>query len=914
MDYSITSYGGGEILNNILNGVAIMLHNEGGFFTSFLILTLGIGGFVVVMAAMVQEKGLSFLKTWALPAYLILSALILPKTTVNIHDPVDPNFHYSRVDNVPIGLALIASFPNKIGTGLAELIENIFLRADAPNVHRYTKTGPMFAAQVIAASQNITVTDPILKQNLKNFADNCYWWPYVILNIAPGATKAKETSNILEFVSQEAHPSLGIMWIDNQTGTSQFKVCEKCVPEIKKALGASKPSAFAQLGRMLGMSTQDGQETNRLLIAYTQDAWQSMMQDSSQLNDIVGQQMALNAVREASDDKREELGLSRLNTRLASYAATRAWESEKQSWLTKGQLAARHLPMIQTVFMGLLIIMFILIAPLTFIPGGFKTFGLWAKMMVWVNSWPIFYAVLNVIGVNFLCKNKIAGLNYLTQFAVADQAFDAYVLIQGLSWGVPFISWAFISGSGYALTQIISGITGSIGSGVGQSMVDNNHSIAVQNFRNRQEMNESIGQQKVGSSYDAAQTFNDGAMMSTTAMDGTQTFTLNKSQFRDDVSLQASNSDSMKIAKASEYSLGESAQARMTEAANSTIGKSGEVVEAFSKNQISTKGFNETENRDTANSFDRLKSAAQNYAKDHTMSDSSSLQGSLGGNVSAGASLSAPIGKNTEGIGKFLGSIGFSIDAGGRYSYDMNDRNALSKAESYGLSENDLLKISSGLNNSVSNNVNINSDSAQRSVDSLRESSDQTRSYGQEANAHFQKAKKWSELSDHMESISGSINSNITDDVLQHSANKRFGGDTNRAAEWARTDRSGFQEDARSYLKGYVNHNRGWMASVETKDINPQSLEKGYNDFQQKLAKEYKPLQSQDLSNKRNELNVDRKSMDAHHTSINLQKERIQTEISKPHPKSNMVRDNSTKIPGQYESESAKNKFTRKLK
>ena len=163
--------------------------------------------------------------------------------------------------------------------------------------------------------------------------------------------------------------------------------------------------------------------------------------------------------------------------------------------------------------LGLLITMFAFVVPISLLPGGMRVFGTWIKMMFWLNSWPLFFAMLNALGTMWLARYAAPdGLTLLTQTGLADHAFDAYAITQGMSWGVPMLAWALISVGGYALVQSISGLTANLGHTLGQNIADNIQSFDNQNFHNMQKLSYSVGQQQLAPSFLEGTRMSDGRL------------------------------------------------------------------------------------------------------------------------------------------------------------------------------------------------------------------------------------------------------------------------------------------------------------------------------------------------------------------------------------------------------------------
>ena len=123
MDDIIYTYGGGEVLWKVFNGLAILFKNDSPYWTNIMPLALVIGGIWGASIAIAKANVGLFAKTWFVPTYALLTLLLVPKTTVNIVDEVDPTFKAERVDNIPVGLAFIASTASTFSKAITEMLE-----------------------------------------------------------------------------------------------------------------------------------------------------------------------------------------------------------------------------------------------------------------------------------------------------------------------------------------------------------------------------------------------------------------------------------------------------------------------------------------------------------------------------------------------------------------------------------------------------------------------------------------------------------------------------------------------------------------------------------------------------------------------------------------------------------------------
>ncbi|MBX9804247.1 MAG: conjugal transfer protein TraG N-terminal domain-containing protein, partial [Alphaproteobacteria bacterium] len=228
MDYAVYIYGGGKILWTIFNGISLIFASDNPYFTSVGTLTIGIALLYTGVRSVPGGSLPIFFKEWILPTFLLVALFYGPKASVNIIDKVDLNFKYSKVDNIPLGIAAVASLSSTISEFLTEHIETIFTSSD---MERFSRVGPMFGAKLIQAAHTLSIRDPLIRENLKDFTRQCFAWPYVFSNLEPGKKAALETEDMLGFIEANPHPLLGIYW-RQPNGQSAFMNCRECAVRV----------------------------------------------------------------------------------------------------------------------------------------------------------------------------------------------------------------------------------------------------------------------------------------------------------------------------------------------------------------------------------------------------------------------------------------------------------------------------------------------------------------------------------------------------------------------------------------------------------------------------------------------------------------------------------------------------------
>ena len=462
MEYSIYVYGGGDILWAVFNGIAMLFKSNSPYFTSAAKLTMSIGVLYVAAQAIPKASLPIFFKSWFLPTFLLTALFYGSKTEVHIIDKANTDFQYVKVDNIPFGIAAVAALSTQISEYLTENIETVFTNNDD---EKFSKVGSMFGTKLIQAANQLTIKDPLMKENLKDFTRQCFAWPYVFSNLAPGKKAALESQDMLGFIAANPHPLLGIYWRD-PNGQSSFMNCVECARKVKQVIGIEVNQGLASLAQNLFGAHVDPEKATNRLNQYFGDAWSRLSKGASNSAALVQQELMLNSYREAIQNKRDELRLGRSEIEMAHLNAARGIAQQDSSFLVKAFMAGTLVPIFHTIVFALALIYFSIMAPMTFLPKGMSLLVTWVKVMIYLATWPALYAILNCIGQMYAVKSMATkvigygdGLTLLTQSGMSDAAHTAYMAAMGMQLSVPFLAWTLLWGGGYAFSQLASSLT-----------------------------------------------------------------------------------------------------------------------------------------------------------------------------------------------------------------------------------------------------------------------------------------------------------------------------------------------------------------------------------------------------------------------------------------------------------------------
>jgi conjugal transfer mating pair stabilization protein TraG len=816
MDFVVYSFGGAELLWKCFNGVALVFQTP--YFYSLSAFMVGVGLLVVAARAVPGGSFPILFKSWIMPTFFLTAFFWGPKVSINIIDMIDPDFKYARVDNIPLGLAMAASFSSRISEVLTETIETVITSSDQ---ERFSKVGPMFAARLVHEATNLTIRDPLMRENLKDFTRQCFAWPYVFSNIEPGKKAALESEDMLGFIEANPHPGLGIYWRQG-SGDPEFLDCGKCAAKVREVIPLEVDIGFESLAKSIFGTKVDGSAQTRRLKQYFGDAWQFLAKGSSDASKVVQQELMLNSYRSALQDKREEFGLGRANAQMAYVNAERGQVYQDASFLVKSALAGSQMPTLHTMMFAVALIFFTMVAPFTLMSGGLSLVMNWVKVMGWLATWPPLFAILNALGHMFAAKATSyqllgygEGLNLMTQNGLSDAAYHAYCFVMGLQYSVPFVSWALISsGGGYALSQFSSFLTQggeSFASKAASEMVDGNVSFDSQTLHYRSVANTQLAQQQLGASFQYGSRFDDGKLMAMYGTQGQQTFQEHQIQMGTNVSQNDALSSLLGLQSQDAYNSALSDSKSAGKQTQLGTHKTFSLLEGFSTAKGFTETFGNSDNSNVQKSFSDAVGQVKQFARAHSLSNEDAFNLFLNTSIEAGADFGTQgkggRGKALGGNGAagFLGTVtaGAKASLGSQYQASVKNSDSLSKNINAAETQKFATNFSQALNFLDDNKASIGDSLTTQKMDQIQWHFNEGDHYQDQAAANFQKSKMYSESASMQRQRGVSSSRNLNEEVLGHMAQERFGGDMYQAAQEAVRNPKAYQQDVSRQIDSY---------------------------------------------------------------------------------------------------------------
>lgn len=784
MENAIYCYGNGEILWKVFNGLALIFGSK-----NFMKSMIGISSVVGILWAFNQSIwGQSFgifAKSWLMPTLLIFNLVFLPKTTVHIIDEVDSSFKYSVVANVPLGVAFFPSIASKISVGITEYVSQYMSPA---NNASFAHTGDLFGAKLVVLAKDMRITSPRSRDNIKHFVNRCFVWPYIYSNSQGLKEEALHSNNILGFIRSHPHHWCGSYWED-ESGQKTFQTCAQGSILTLKALVAER-SILGQLfaSRMFNVGEELGGQSigvQQKLARLIPSAWEQLTGHTQSAFQVMDQFVMINAYKEAKDDDREASNLPRLFPELVALQGARAGATQTHSNLIKGEIAGSYVPMVHGAIFAVLILIFVMVVPMTFMPGGVSIFTTWVKLVFWVALWPPFFAMFEALASMALMKAGLGetastgGLSIATHSGLTDVAFDMYSYFKSSLLLVPVVSWFIVSGSSYAITQFAGGVMSSVGASAeraGSESVDGNLNFNNQSFENRTMGSVSLGQQTLGPNTNFGSSLNTGgATFTHDSSTGHVHMDQHASQRASNISSTDNFAASLNKEIIDSSTATQEHRSNFEESSNKHLQSALAVTDEASKGNIAITSLSDQENRDFSKLVEQANHTSSTYGGESAIENRNASSNDLKANVGIKAG------------GALVQALGIEIGASADTSMSSSaSASAISKiARDNGWNESEKELFTRGVQNIKMANVEGRDEASERLSKEHRSNFEDSKQASDSLSASLTYSKNLQTAKGLSDRGEITVSSNLNDEVMDHVAHTKFGGDYRAAQQWS---------------------------------------------------------------------------------------------------------------------------------
>ena len=452
MVYEIHTYGGGDFLVAVLNGVKLVF-SAGAYST--LIQAMALLGLIFFLGwiAFTFRFQLSWLLWFAL-AYL---GFFVPKVDVAVIDHLRPG-NTQVVTGVPALLGYAGYMSSALGDGLTRLMEQAF---SLPAELQFRQAGYATSLHAMRASLLEQIPEPYVAGSAARYIRECVL--YDVLDGSKAANAILTSPDLLTAFASD-HPSRFTETHIAPDGSEIEGIpdvvsCAQGYERLTTGLNYIYNGWWGRFVQALAGSrgVEPGEVDSIVTLSY-----QSLMNVTTTPQSILFQSAMIHSFDEAIQLQAKLTGS---DTYLLALTLAQAQYQQRTGLYTMGQLAQRLLPVLRSAAEGLLYGLFPLLMLLLFTPLGamvLKTYGIG---FLWLQFWGPLFAILNLLSSiqaeRMLMAYASEGITLKTYRTLETLTADGLAIAGVLSLAVPAIAWAIASGTFAGLAQAAGMVTGS---------------------------------------------------------------------------------------------------------------------------------------------------------------------------------------------------------------------------------------------------------------------------------------------------------------------------------------------------------------------------------------------------------------------------------------------------------------------
>ena len=168
--------------------------------------------------------------------------------------------------------------------------------------------------------------------------------------------------------------------------------------------------------------------------------------------------------------------MSGVNANGLAYGTALAQSTQTSQFTMSGILAGRYMPVVYGVMFAIFTGASLLLLLLMLLPHPMQYIKMYLELLLWLTIWPALMAVYNFI-VDLIIQWQASGYlsNYYTTphgivlsnvHALTNWVQTSLAWVGYLSWSIPMLSYAIVSGSAMAMTSMVGSMDSAVGGGV----------------------------------------------------------------------------------------------------------------------------------------------------------------------------------------------------------------------------------------------------------------------------------------------------------------------------------------------------------------------------------------------------------------------------------------------------------------
>ena len=463
--YEIYAYGDNDSLYGIFNAIAAIAQSDSYLGAVAIVMVCG---FITaaIAYALAPERLVGW--KWLGSVLLVYSILLVPKVTVGIVDKLGTQ-PVQVVANVPFGAAIFGHLTSVIGNTLTDVFETAFQVLPGPGQLSpdlsYQQHGLLFGNSLIKRSREATFPDPNFRTDLVNFIANC-----TMYDLADGTLDPAVFAGSTNLWGDMANPNPARFSTITTGGTTQIAPCPAVYANLDGRRAPIETQLYntlaSQLNPYLPASQAQADAANEIIAAYQLTL---LANASASAADIIRQNGMINAINDAS----EIIGQKTNDpaSLLLAFGRAQATAQTNAAWMNFAKMAEDALPLIRNAIEAITYALFpilILLLLLTHGMGTMRVLQGYLFTLVWIQLWPVVYAILHYMGSLASAKHIAAaadlgggttGLALLTASQVYSTTISDQAVVGYLVLSVPAIAWAAVKGMEAIGQAAITGVS-----------------------------------------------------------------------------------------------------------------------------------------------------------------------------------------------------------------------------------------------------------------------------------------------------------------------------------------------------------------------------------------------------------------------------------------------------------------------
>lgn len=451
----IYTFGASEYLNSVFQSMSMLFDFNHNTAMLWLYRIAGAIGIITIVIKAYAARGsdgsaASIDWGWFIMFSILFLAVIVPKTDVRIEDIMKKKTYV--VTNAPWALSIFGWLTSSVGYGITRIYEDSLGGGMNP-VETYSGNGVAFGSRYYNTLTGIRTFTPVKME---------YWVePFLVECFIP-AVSGPYNPKISGIDKSDFYNSpdlratikrINAKFLDNRYVSGQQGATWTCNELRDKFIDSMDSDSMSTL-ILTGLSQATVQDLDAAYLKIATDVNSNSLKQAWVIN-------ALYASVEAQSSR-----LGDTATSAALYNAQAQFQTIS-SWRQASVMASTSMVWLHIVAECMIYALWTLCTFLFLLPGGIKGIMVYIKLLVWVQIWPIFYAILNsIIAVYATSKTSALALQYagltMSNFYQISDLNGGIVTTAGyLSTMIPVMAWMFLQGAGAAVSQIAGAISAS---------------------------------------------------------------------------------------------------------------------------------------------------------------------------------------------------------------------------------------------------------------------------------------------------------------------------------------------------------------------------------------------------------------------------------------------------------------------